>query len=1222
MSNALFDLDPVGTSTQDQRIQDNTKDVAPEPGIFQGFGPAVGLHTMRAAANTARTLGVIAAAPAVAIEKLTGTEGPGSTSDSIFNFVDEHLNNAVDYWTPNAATTGKAGQIVGGIVEGIAPLALGPAGVPAMLGNAQVGTSMDLVREGVDADTSLKVGLAASASNAVGFKLPFLGNSLLSRMATGAAGNLAVNTVSTAVQGETLKSSGYDEQAKGYDWSDPTARALDIGMGMAFGLHAHATSPRLTPSQGDAVLTARNAKKFQADSAPGAPANAASEAAHTSNMEIAMRQLMAGEKVDLASTIQEADFIGPKQPKAAAAPVETKVETAVREAIETIRPADTPVLPLTGTRGVRNNNPGNIRKSATKWSGKIEGTDPAFETFKTPEDGIRALGKNLLNYQDKHGINTIEGIINRWAPTSENNTSAYVQAVAKETGLDPSAPLNLRNPDTLQKVTTAIIHHENGGHPYGADVVQSGVKAALGSVPVENAGAVVRNQLAHRNEIPQANREAIAKEYEAAAAQKPFFDKQINDIVSENGIRQKPMLPDELKGVDRATAKIMGDYNGDATKIKDLTRATIVVDTPEQAHQVLTSALDKFGNLTEMRNALHPDSQPVSPSGYRDMKMNMRVGDHTAELQVNFPEMMAAKEQAHGYYEQQEAVRRNAKNEGRHMNAVEAKEFQRLEDKQRAIYDAAWSSFLTKARKADSVTKVPLWEKESGSNTRGSGSQAKQTQSGVQDTGTPSTLANRVPLGNEDGSAITNILPPGIAGRKAAVVTERGQHLGVQYHVGEVGNLVTSHDNSLGVNPKFPAELQPRDRARAASEAQIAKIEQSIRPELLAESPQASNGAPIIGRDGVVESGNARTIALRRAYEGGNATHYKEWLIQNADRFGLDAAEIAQMKRPMLTRVGTDAYDRAEFARQANESSVAHMSSTEVAKSDASRMPDLEGLHSADDGTINMAQSIGFIRDFISKIAPNEQGAMMTAGGELSQDGLKRIRNAVFAKAYGDPEIVAMMGESTDANVKNILNGMMRAAPEVARLRELIEAGARNPIDIAPDLVKAVRQFSQIKSEGKTVDNFLAQLPMFDSGISPEVNNLLIGLQENSRAPKRIAEMIKGMTDTVESMGDPRQSDIFGGEAPAMHDVVANTVEGMRSEPKSSLPSSPEIDSMVQMAKEMPDAPVLTGFDADGNPTYSSMSDAMASIEQEHAQLEKESKSYEAATNCFLRNGA
>lgn len=1220
MSDALLDLDPDGNAAQAQRIQLNAKDVAPEPGVFQNFAPAVGNHTMRAAANVGRTVAILSAAPAVAIEKMTGTEG--QTSDAIFKAVDDYFNPAVDYWTPKASETGKAGQIVGGLVEGIAPLALGPAGVPAMLGNAQVGTSTDLMREGVDADTALKVGLAASTSNAVGFKIPFLGKTLVSRIASGAAGNLAVNTGATVVQNKTLEGKGYTEAAKQFDATNGEARALDVLMGAAFGVVTHASAPRPTTAQGDAILATRNAKNFQQDSAPGVPKDVASSAAHQNNMEQAMLQLMRGEKVDLASTIQEADFLKPP-----AAMKETPTAVAVREAIADMRPADAPVLPLSGSRGVRNNNPGNIQKSATPWSGKVDGTDARFETFDTPESGIRALAKNLLSYQDKHGLNTIQDIVTRWAPASENNTAAYVAAVAKDTKLDPTQPLNLRDGDTLKRITAAVIKHENGGNPYSDSVVQAGIGKALGSVPVENAGAVVRSQLASRADVPAAAKESIAKEYEAAAAQKPKFDMQVQDIAHELGITRAPLIPEELKGVDRATAKIMGDYGGDATKIKDLTRATLVVDSPEQAMAVINSAQGKFGDLHGLRNALMPDSAPTSPAGYRDVKMNIRLGDHTAELQVNVPEMIEAKKQAHGLYEQAEALDRILMRENREPTLAEAAQKRELRDQQRAIYDAAWSSFLTRSRKATSETKVPLWSKEEDGNLRGSGlSQARQTNSGVQDTGTPSTSANRVPGGNDSGNAIStstaSSLPQGVPGRKSAVVTERGQQVPVQYLVSEADYLITSHDNALKPNPAFPTELQPRDRARAASEAQISKIENGINPELLADSPKASDGAPIIGRDGVVESGNARTIALRRAYDGGKAVAYREWLLSNADRFGLDRTAIEKMQRPVLTRVGIEAYDRAEFARQANESSVAHMSSTEIAQSDAARMPDLSELHTGEDGSINMARSMGFVRAFINQaVSPSERGGMMTASGDLSQDGVKRIRNAVFAKAYGDPDIVAMMGESTDANVKNILNGMMRAAPEVARMRDLVESGARHPMDIAPDLVRAVREFSNLRSEGKTVEQHLSQFSLLGDGLSPEVTNLLQGLQDNARAPKRIAEMIGKFTDMVDQLGDPRQRGVFDDTAPQAHELMASTVEGMQKENASALPATPEINAMKKIAQDDPGAMVLEGYDADGNPKYTSVREAVAQIEAEHTEQLKEAQSYDAAVNCLLRRG-
>ena len=145
-------------------------------------------------------------------------------------------------------------------------------------------------------------------------------------------------------------------------------------------------------------------------------------------------------------------------------------------------PTGTPVYQTggKGARGIRNNNPGNIVKSGIQWSGQVQGNDSRFVSFRTPQAGIAALGKNLIAYQTKHGLSTVRGIIGRWAPPNENNTGAYVNKVAKEMGVDADARLNLRDPATLQALTVAIIRHENGGNPYSKEVVSGGVAAALG----------------------------------------------------------------------------------------------------------------------------------------------------------------------------------------------------------------------------------------------------------------------------------------------------------------------------------------------------------------------------------------------------------------------------------------------------------------------------------------------------------------------------------------------------------------------------------------------------------------------------------------------------------------------------------------------------------------------------------------------------------------------
>lgn len=133
------------------------------------------------------------------------------------------------------------------------------------------------------------------------------------------------------------------------------------------------------------------------------------------------------------------------------------------------------------SRGIRNNNPGNIRKSQDPWQGLAESQpDKEFFTFKSPTWGIRALARVLIAYQDKHDLCTINGIISRWAPPVENNTKAYVQAVAKSTGFDANQFLDLHKAEYLLPLVKAIIQHENGTQPYSeAELVKGLVLAGV-----------------------------------------------------------------------------------------------------------------------------------------------------------------------------------------------------------------------------------------------------------------------------------------------------------------------------------------------------------------------------------------------------------------------------------------------------------------------------------------------------------------------------------------------------------------------------------------------------------------------------------------------------------------------------------------------------------------------------------------------------------------------
>ena len=110
-------------------------------------------------------------------------------------------------------------------------------------------------------------------------------------------------------------------------------------------------------------------------------------------------------------------------------------------------------------RGIRLNNPGNIRRSDDPWQGLArEQRDREFFTFEGEVYGIRALARMLITYQDRHRLRTIARIIHRWAPPSENDTASYTAAVERYTGVPADETLDLHRHEDLRPLVEAIIH--------------------------------------------------------------------------------------------------------------------------------------------------------------------------------------------------------------------------------------------------------------------------------------------------------------------------------------------------------------------------------------------------------------------------------------------------------------------------------------------------------------------------------------------------------------------------------------------------------------------------------------------------------------------------------------------------------------------------------------------------------------------------------------------
>jgi hypothetical protein len=131
-------------------------------------------------------------------------------------------------------------------------------------------------------------------------------------------------------------------------------------------------------------------------------------------------------------------------------------------------------------RGVRNFNPGNIDRDGTQWDGLAadQSSDPRFCVFTSAVYGIRALIKILISYQETDGLKTVRTMINRWAPPSENDSTAYVDFVAGRMLISPDTVFDIMDWNLCAMMTEAIIAQENANYAYPTATITEAMQLA------------------------------------------------------------------------------------------------------------------------------------------------------------------------------------------------------------------------------------------------------------------------------------------------------------------------------------------------------------------------------------------------------------------------------------------------------------------------------------------------------------------------------------------------------------------------------------------------------------------------------------------------------------------------------------------------------------------------------------------------------------------------
>ncbi|MCW2454616.1 UNVERIFIED_ORG: hypothetical protein M2414_002355 [Rahnella aquatilis] len=149
-------------------------------------------------------------------------------------------------------------------------------------------------------------------------------------------------------------------------------------------------------------------------------------------------------------------------------------------------------------RGIRNNNPGNLRSAPN-----AVGNDGSFPIFSNPNDGLAAMSRQLQLYGSR-GNDTPYGIIHTYAPSTENDSQAYINAVTKDTGFGAHEKLDLSDPGVLKRLMTAMIRQENGSQPYSESDIDNGIITSMTDprwkVPQGYLGNYEINQTGRGNE--------------------------------------------------------------------------------------------------------------------------------------------------------------------------------------------------------------------------------------------------------------------------------------------------------------------------------------------------------------------------------------------------------------------------------------------------------------------------------------------------------------------------------------------------------------------------------------------------------------------------------------------------------------------------------------------------------------------------------------------------
>lgn len=352
--------------------------------------------------------------------------------------------------------------------------------------------------------------------------------------------------------------------------------------------------------------------------------------------------------------------------------------------------------------------------------------------------------------------------------------------------------------------------------------------------------------------------------------------------------------------------------------------------------------------------------------------------------------------------------------------------------------------------------------------------------------------------------------------------TPTGRAVLVEPRVVSLRQLIPSHDPDGRPNPAYPhAEgLQPRDRAAAPSQDQVRAIAARLIPERLQPNVEAGTGAPIIGTDGVVESGNGRVAALALIHRDPAFAAQRQAYLAMLERLGFDLTGIEEPVLVSARITQMTPAERAAFVREANLRGTAAETAGEMAARDAEAAR--AALAFWRGGTVDQAANREFLRRFLARLTPEERSGLLAADGTPTPDLIQRVTRALLSAAYGDalgPVAARLIAGETEG-IRGLAGALRSLAGDWAALRADAAAG-RIPAeyDATAALAEAVEAIAEAQRRRVSLADLVLQADIERPPMTPQGLAMLRAmfpagdLKRRIKPEVRLTEMLRGYVE-------------------------------------------------------------------------------------------------------------